>query len=328
MKIAICGAGLVGSYLYRLLGKYGFEDITIFDKQTPPNTICGINPCAWGTSIGFAELIMDVGLDPMNYILQSFDSIIMNCYKLQAEATIIDKPKLIADLLNSTEVLCTPIKANDFDRIIDATGFARAFLPAMDKDVISSCVQYRVFSQESYELGIDVSNLGYAWRFPMSHNEYHIGAGSVVIPPQRMLEKLGWLDSCSQICACTGKIRLTAPHFSLPIVDVTNNRNYQVWGVGEAIGCVAPLIGEGIIPGLKSVRILLDNWESPQAYQRAILKEFLWMKAERKLVDRVVRGKRLGLFDVQVLKHGTKRFRININYDQGLDLIRSIIRIG
>jgi flavin-dependent dehydrogenase len=328
MKIAICGAGLVGSYLYRLLNQAGFEQVTIFDTQTPPNTSCGINPCAWGTSIGFEEVTEDIGLDPANYILQIFDSMIMNELKVKAKAMVIDKPKLIADLLNGVKVLRSPVTTKEFDRIIDATGFARAFLPPTEKNLISHCVQYRVSSRETHDLGIDVSNLGYAWRFPISRNEYHLGAGSVVIPPHRMLEKLGWLQNCTQICACTGSIRLTGPRFSLPFVDMTNDRNCPVWGVGEAIGCVAPLIGEGIIPGLISARLLLANWENPQAYQRAILKEFSWMKAERKLIDKAVQGKRFGLLDVQALRNGTKRFNIHLSYGQGSILLKSITKIG
>ncbi len=219
MKIAICGAGLVGSYLYRLLNQAGLGSITIFEKPAPSMTNCGIHPCAWGTSVGFEELVKDAGLEPAKYFLQTFNSMEMNGMKVKAKAMVIDKPKLISDLLNGANVLSSPIYRNGFDRIIDATGIARAFLPPIGKDVINSCVQYRVSSQETCELGIDVSNLGYAWRFPISHNEYHIGAGSIVVPPQRMLEQLGWLKNTSQICACTEKIRLTAPYSSLPFVD-------------------------------------------------------------------------------------------------------------
>jgi flavin-dependent dehydrogenase len=328
MKIAICGAGLVGSYLHRLLSQAGFERITIFDKPAPPNTSCGINPCAWGTSIGFEELLKDAGLDPRKYLLRTFDSMIMNGIKVNTKAMVIDKPRLIADLLKGTQVTRAPVIANEFDRIIDATGFDRAFLPATNKDVIFYCVQYRVSSQETHELGIDISNLGYAWRFPMSHHQYHIGAGSVAIAPHLMLEKLGWLGNSSQICACTGRIRFTAPHFSLPFVDTTKYENCPVWGVGEAIGCVSPLVGEGIIPGLKSARLLLANWENPQAYQHAILKEFSWMKGERKLVDKAVQGKRIGLWDVPVLETSTRRFRISLDHHQGLLLLRSVTRTG
>ena len=328
MRIAICGAGLVGSYLYRLLSQAGFEHITVFEKNTNPKTSCGINPCAWGTSIGFEELMDNAGLEPTKYVLQTFNFIVMNELKVKAKAMVIDKPKLIADLLNGVKVIRSPVKANEFDRIIDATGFARAFLPPISKDVISSCVQYRVSSWEPYELGIDVSNLGYAWCLPLSHNEYHIGAGSMIITPRRMLDKLGWLKNSSQICACTGRIRFTAPHFSLPFVDMINDRHCPIWGVGEAIGCVTPLIGEGIIPGLKSACLLLANWEDPDAYRRAILKEFSWMKEVRKIVDKAVQGKRLGLFDTRVLKNSAKRFRISLELNQVLNLLRSITRIG
>jgi flavin-dependent dehydrogenase len=326
MKIAIYGAGLVGSYLYRLLRRTGFEQITIFDKQAPSNTRCGINPCAWGTSSGFEELIGEVGLDPGNYLLRTFDSMVMNEVRVKAKVMVIDKPKLISDLLGVTEPLRSTFVTSDFERIIDATGFDRALLPAIDKEIITHCVQYRVFSQEEFELNIDLGNLGYAWRFPMNNNEYHIGAASVGMAPNKMLEKLGWLNNCSQICACKGSLRLTSPHFSQPFVDISNHDGCPVWGVGEAIGCVSPLVGEGIIPGLKSAILLLANWENPQEYGRAILRDFAWMKDERKLLDKAIQGKRIGLLDVPVLNNCTKRFDISLNYSQGAMVFKNASR--
>ncbi len=329
MKIAICGAGLVGSYLYRLMSRTGFGEITIFEEQMPHQTSCGISPCAWGTSIGFSELIGDAGLEPAKYILRTLDSIVMNELKVKAVAIVFDKPKLLADFLNGAAVVRSPVKANEFDRIIDATGVARAYLPAIRNDVIGTCVQYRVYSREMFEFGINVSNLGYAWRFPLSHNEYHIGAGSMVIPPRRMLDNLGWLEDGDQLCACAGKIRLTSPHCSLPFVDVVMERGHcRIWGVGEAVGCVAPLVGEGIISGLKSARLLLANWEDSGAYQRAILREFSWMKEERKVVDKVRQGKGIGLLDARVLKNSTKRLSMNLELSQALRLLRNFSKIG
>ena len=251
----------------------------------------------------------------------------MNGLKVKAEAKVIDKPRLISDLLNGANVIRSAVKHGEFDRIIDATGFARAYLPAIQGEVISSLVQYRVKSERRYGLAIDVSNLGYAWRFPMGRNEYHIGAGSVKIPPQQMLEKLGWLENSTQICGCTGRMRLTAPQFSVPFV-VLKEFECPVWGVGEAIGCVAPLIGEGIIPGLKGAHLLLANWDDPEAYQNAILDEFSWMIHERKVVDKAVQGKELGILDARVLNNSTKRFKIFLNFNQGLQLLKSITRVG
>ena len=325
MKTAIIGAGLVGSYLYRLLHQTVADDITIFEKPETLTTRCGISPCAWGTSVGFEELIEDAGLDPATYIIRKCDKIVLNEIRVKASVTLIDKPRLNADLLNGASVLRSPVNTDDFDNIIDTTGFSRAFLPPIANDSVASCVQYRVSSREVKELRIDISNLGYAWCFPLSGDEYHIGAGSIAKPPQRMLENLGWLNNSSRICSCIGKIRLTGPHGSLPLVDVKNGHP-PVWGAGEAIGVVAPLTGEGILPGLKNAGILLANRENPEAYQRKLLAEFAWMKAERKIVDKAVRGKRLNVLDARVLINSAKRLEIKLNLNQSLSLLNSLYR--
>ena len=328
MKIAIYGAGLVGSYLYRLLSRSDINQITVLESQPPHQTRCGINPCAWVTSIGFKELIADVDLDPEEYILQTFDRMSMNEMNISAIIFIIDKPKLIADLLVGVDVKVSPVKNDNFDRIIDATGVARAYLPKIDNDIIASCLQYRVYSRKSLDCGINISNLGYAWRFPLSGHEYHIGAGSLKVSPEQMLRKLGWLDNCDHICSCIGRVRFTSPHYSLPFADVNKGRNhYSIWGVGEAIGCVAPLAGEGIIPGLKSARLLLNNWEDPEAYQHSILKEFIWMKRERSVIDKAIQGRRIGLLDGRILKNSTKRLNMNFRPHQALRILKSLAKL-
>ena len=45
----------------------------------------------------------------------------------------------------------------------------------------------------------------------------------------------------------------------------------QVVGVGESIGCVSPLVGDGVVHGMRSVRLLLDCWDDPEAYTGKIL---------------------------------------------------------
>ena len=82
-----------------------------------------------------------------------------------------------------------------------------------------------------------------------------------------------------------GRIRLTAPHNSQPFVAAGSDG--EVWGVGEAIGCVAPLAGDGIVPGMKSVQLLMKWWDDPSGYTRAVLKEFDWMKKERAVIDKL-----------------------------------------
>jgi len=78
---------------------------------------------------------------------------------------------------------------------------------------------------------------------------------------------------------------------------------------------------------MKSARILVNNWENPQAYEKAILKEFAWMKAEREVLDKALQGKKLGLFDAQVFVKSTQRFKLNLDYRRSLSLLRSINRV-
>jgi flavin-dependent dehydrogenase len=252
---------------------------------------------------------------------------VMNGLKVKARALVIDKPKLITDLCQGAKIETHPVILNDYGRLIDATGYTRALLPPIVKDVIADCIQYRVVSRKTREFSVDISNLGYAWCFPMSGDEYHIGAGSISLSPQEMLQKLGWLKDSETICNCAGKARLTAPYYSIPFVNTTNDRRCQIWGAGEAIGCVAPLAGEGIVPGMMSARILIENWEHPDSYEKAILEEFAWMKAERKVLDKAVQGKRLGLIDARAFMNSTKRFKMDLSYGQSLSLLRSINRI-
>jgi flavin-dependent dehydrogenase len=144
-----------------------------------------------------------------------------------------------------------------------------------------------------------------------------------------MLNKLRWLENCEQLCSCSGRIRFNSPHYSLPFVDAMTDGNHRpIWGVGEAIGCVAPLAGEGIIPGLKSACLLLDNWEDPDAYRHSILKEFMWMKKERSVLDKARQGKRINVFDAQILKNSTKRLGANFGPYQALGILRSLSKDG
>jgi len=75
LKVAIAGAGITGAYLYRLLRNRG-QEVEIFGRD--PGTRCGLNPCAWGTSRGFAELVKISGLDPEKYWLRRSDYVTMD----------------------------------------------------------------------------------------------------------------------------------------------------------------------------------------------------------------------------------------------------------
>jgi len=317
MKIAIAGAGISGAYMYRLLKACSY-DVTIFDIKHKTN--CGINPCAWGTTKGFEDLVGRAGLNPYDYILRSFDHVWFDEIKIKAYMLTIDKPKLIKDLLGDALINDAKLlKTTEYDMVIDATGVARAFLPKIPKDLISPCYQYRMVSDEPPEMRIKVSKIGYAWIFPLSDKEFHVGAGSLVYDPFEILRSLklvypGFTNNMK--CLCYSRVRLTAPMGSRPFV------HENVWGIGEAIGCVAPILAEGIIPSMKSALLLLENINFPVGYELAILKEFAWMEKEREVVERLRSGKPIGLGSALVLQRNTRRMEMKMGLWDAFKLLR------
>jgi len=315
LKIAIAGAGIVGAYLYRILSNKGYR-VDLYDIRN--GTTCGLTPCAWGTSLGFHELLEAVGLNPGDYLLEQPGYVFIDDVRLRADLMTIDKPRLIKDLLRGAEINYSPLDLLDYERVIDATGVSRAFLPKLEDDFVLSCTQYRIRTEEPLENKIRLGHIGYTWCFPLSEGIYHIGCGDLGSDPNMILEKLGWFtpeashSGIKVICSCAGDIRLAAPRYSQPFVSKTARS--QIWGVGEAIGCVAPLAGDGIVPGMKSAQILLNNWDNPEAYTEAILEEFRWMTRERRVIDKLRGADRLGLREAWVLKKNSRRmgFRIGL----------------
>jgi flavin-dependent dehydrogenase len=319
-KIAIAGAGMAGAYLYRLLHRQGVR-CDVYDVA--PATLCGLSPCAWGTSRDFAELVADAGLTADDYILQRTDHVLIDDVKIKADLMTFDKPRLVKDLLAGAQVTHSGLNPTAYERVIDATGAARVFLPAIADDIVLQCVQYRLKSSQALENQINLGRIGYAWCFPLSAGRYHIGCGSLTDDPRTRIDELGLRAGSAGgrqkvICDCSGKIRLAGPQASLPFVTG------EIWGVGEAIGCVAPLAGDGIVPGMKSVQLLIKHWDDPDGYTRAVLKAFRWMHGERRVLEKLRKGQPLRVQDALVLKRNSKRMGMQIKIGQAAKILRRL----
>jgi hypothetical protein len=94
--------------------------------------------------------------------------------------------------------------------------------------------------------------------------------------------------------------------------------------VGEAIGCVAPLAGDGVVPGMKSVKILLEHWNDPDGYTAAILKEFEWMNKEREVINKLRTADRLNLKDAWVLKKNARRMGMQVELRDAVVLLKAL----
>ena len=324
MKVAIAGAGISGAYLYRMLHDRG---CTVHLYEQPQKNVCGLTSCAWGSSLEIVTFLDEAGLNAEDYILRRFDHLLMDEVRLRADLLTIDKPRLIRDLLQDAELRYSSLPLKDYDRVIDATGATRALLPQPADDLVLDCCQFMVQSDKPLPSRVRLGGIGYAWSLPLGNRNYHIGCGSLLMDPRRHLDELGWLVEGNQriICNCKGKIRLTAPHLSQPFVAAIQNT--EVWGIGEAIGCVAPLAGEGIVPGLRSVQLLLESWDDPEQYRQAVLDEFLWMAEERAIIEQLRLGGSIGLRQARTVHRNSRRLGLQIGLRNAFALLQKLGRM-
>lgn len=278
-KIAIVGLGVSGSYLSsRLKDDYyvvGFERVSRdkFDYSI----------CAWSTCKNVMKnFAKKAGLNFEDYILHDGKEMQVELngkslwIKLKGLCTY-EKHKLIVDMINCHEVhFNSNIRRgktfNDFELVIDSTSFSRALLPPLKKDMFIPCLEYRVKFREKpfddFYIKPFQGLSGYLWYFPLGNNEAHVGAGDY---HKRHLEELKIFMNKykGEILRVIGRpIRILPPSKCLPLY-IGN-----VVGVGEAIGTVYPLLGEGIIPSLQCSDILIKNLHNLKNYEREVLKKF------------------------------------------------------
>jgi len=325
--VAIAGAGMVGSYLHRILENNGIAA----DLYTTNGlkTACGINPCAWGTSPPFMDLVRASGLDPSDYILMRADKIAFQGVELKGDLMTFNKPKLIKDLQNGSQIVDGPVKKNGYERVIDATGNARAYLPPVKSDLTVPCVQYRVSGADldPSTVYITYGDIGYSWSFPLSETEFHVGGGSVAVDPAQMVRASGLLDRGGRImCGCSGRVRISTPQSSTPFVSVNPELGCEVWGVGEAIGVVAPIAGEGVVHGMRCAKIITECWDDPEAYTAAVKAEFPWMPTERRILEKLIAGGSPSVGDWFALMKMGRRMGANLGLRETMSLLSFLVK--
>lgn len=325
MRVAIAGAGISGAYLYRLLHDQGF---TVHLYEQPQKNVCGLTSCAWGSSTEIIKLLEDVGLDGENYVLERFDRLLIDDVRVRGDLLTIDKPKLMGDLLRNADLRFSALPTEDYERVVDATGVARAFLPPVSDDLVLNCCQYLVKSNEPLPARIQLGGIGYSWSLPLGDRRYHVGCGSLFLDPNENLMELGWLveNHLRTLCRCNGRVRLSSPQFSQPFV--AGQHGTEVWGIGEAIGCVAPLAGEGIVPGMRCARLLLECWRDAARYRKAVLEEFRWMGEERAIIDQLRFGQNIGLRQARILRRNSRRLGLRVGLSNAVALLQSLGRIS
>ena len=342
MNIAVVGAGVAGSYLSRMLQDRGHKVKAFESSRTDSHWPV----CAWGASKNMLQIFSKkAGLDFDQYILHSGKTLKMYLPKDNIEyldlkgLVTYDKKRWEYDLLKGVEVsygtrfTLESFPTTDFDYVLDCTGYHRSLLPKSDHDFVIPAYEYLVENvkgaNEFYVIGYKGAR-GYFWYFPLEDGRGYVGAGDIdrkYIGIEEFFQK----NPSAVIIKKIGRpIRLAPPLHMKPFF-VKN-----IIGVGESIGCVFPMLGEGIIPSLICSDIFLEVLGNEdkfdyRSYTKKILKKFGYYYD----VYRIVRLKMNGTLSTvkhfkllmtmyTSMKREEQRFGFEISLDKMTRLLRAL----
>ncbi|MDI1495533.1 MAG: dehydrogenase [Cenarchaeum symbiont of Oopsacas minuta] len=279
MKIAVMGIGVAGSYLLsRLKNNHTVVGYERMEKERHDSI------CAWGSSKNRMTQMCDLsGIDFEKYVIHNGKFMHISCAGKKFNIALhglctYDKIGLIKDFVQGCTVHYgkAPAKkelVDEYDLVIDCTGFHRSYLPRIKNDFFLPTYEYKVEYKESvpyddFFVHAFKGMSGYFWYFPLGKKIAHIGAGDYnknhVTETNKFLNKYG-----GKIIKTVGRpIRLATPENCMPYSDG------NIVGVGESIGTVFPLLGEGIIPSMECADILIKNIDDIREYERQVAKHF------------------------------------------------------
>ncbi len=291
MRWKIGGAGVAGSYLYGRMKESGFN-VEIFDPKRSNFYIpCGfatnknqIKPYLRRLSIGFEE-ICEVESDKIWISGHNFEK---TEFKQNGLCTI-NKMKMEEMMRNNEPYQHGTIRGNG-EPVIDCTGISRAYLGKVPDDLTMFAIE-KVCSSSPFEgfyFDFFKNGNGYFWSFPLN-GRYHIGAGGIDLMEVR-----------SRLSPYEGDRTLSRRIRMKPLIG--NETNQNVIGVGESIGYISPLLGEGIIPALENAEIFFkiinnidDMNEIKIKYRQAINRRMENFRAISTMVLNIQSGKTITL---------------------------------
>lgn len=270
--IVVAGTGVAGSYLCRRLHDSGIE-FSAFDPRVQDFRL----PCGYATNFNlFGEYCRRTGLNPEDYVEVKSREITITGEGMpdltfaSSGLCTIDKKRFEDDLMKGIPVTKTRAVVGDMSSIyVDATGISRSLLGPHTGDFKMHAVEYLSDSaqHDDFYFRYFPGGHGYYWEFPLD-NGYHIGAGSDDL---RLIRSS--LGGIKPVRVMARDIRLR------PLMN--DARKGNVIGIGESIGLVSPITGEGILPSMISAEMLfqaicagLDVDHVYRNYSRQILKRF------------------------------------------------------
>ena len=281
LKIAVMGMGVAGSYLMAKL-KNSEHEITGYERMTEQRHD---SICAWGTIKSvLSEFCRKVDVDFDRFLIHDGKSMHVRMnnkvkfdIRLRGLCTY-NKLGLIKEFIKDVNVKYGKPPSleqleSEYDMIVDCTGFHRVYLPKLKEDFFLPTYEYKI----EYENGVPYDDFyiepfpgmsGYFWYFPLGEKWAHVGAGDYrknhIKATNDFLKKHG-----GKVLTTKGRpIRLATPDRCKPFYKG------KVVGVGESIGTVYSMLGEGIIPSMQCVEIFCDNIHDFAMYEKAVDKYY------------------------------------------------------
>ena len=211
-----------------------------------------------------------------------------------------------------------------YDLVIDATSLQRALLPRIKEQILVPCVEYMVDYHESQNTPYNdfyikpfPHNTGYFWYFPLGDHVAYVGAGDYHKKHNAFLDAFNGEHGGTIMKKIGRPVRLSSPFLCQPFSQG------NVVGVGESIGTVFPILGEGIIPSLHCSELLVENLEAIPEYEARVLEKFkvfhdVYRLIELKMNDKLslLRHARLMWNTYHTMKTQEDRFgmEVRLNY--------------
>ena len=279
MKIAVVGTGVAGAYLLNRIPEEHQGEAFEMRPEEKWYTVC-----AWGTSEPFIkDLVKQAGFNFDDYVLHKGKKMLVALGDETLEIPLkglvtYDKHKLTHDMIKGKKVHWgAQVKQvngdfRDFDMVVDATGLHRSLLPKLQEDIVIPSLEYQVKSKElpydDFVIRPYPSITGYWWYFPLGDGMAHVGAGDYMGKYRGELEEFVKKYKCEVVRRIGRPVRVTPPARCEPFYDG------KVVGVGESIGTVYPMLGEGIIPSMQCANLFVDHIGDREGYREAVLEHF------------------------------------------------------
>jgi flavin-dependent dehydrogenase len=279
LNVAVVGTGVAGAYLLNRIPEEHHVEAFEMRPEDKWYTVC-----AWGTSQPFIrDLVKKAGFDFDEYVLHTGKKMLVDLGDETLEIPLTglvtyDKHRLTHDMLKGKKVHWgAHVKEvngdfRDFDTVVDATGFHRSLLPKIQEDIAIPSLEYQVKSKDlpydDFVIKPYPGITGYWWYFPLGEGMAHVGAGDYMGKYRGELDEFVKKYNCEVVRRIGRPVRVTPPKRCLPFSDG------KVVGVGESIGTVYPMLGEGIIPSMQCVNLFVDHMGDREGYRKAVLEHF------------------------------------------------------